>query len=966
MNSRWSWICLMLIAQNNLALADEGLDAYREGHYKLAAQKMISSKALDPVMQYYLGRMYLYGYGQEKNNQLAIKNIETAAEKGLMVAQKTMGSYALLQEKNPEKALYWFKKSAANDMSSQMYCAAAYLFGFGTKSNPDLAKKYYIVAAQHGNSIAQYELAKSFLETRQLANKKLGLIWLNKAVAQNNPEAQVMLAQLYLTGTLVEKNPQLAKEYINSASKQGSVAALSIMGDFYTQEKDYATAKEWYLKAIAQNYIPAYVSLAKIYAIKDTPLYNPHESFLMMLKAAQNGYPEAQIELSKMYKTGDRVVANEQLSAEWLKNSKQRVMSQDNKSSQVVQWLTLGKANNFNDTEYHLNGIFSNWHNTAFLKEKQVNPAPKMVKFSYQSLYQPQFVMLSPNEIPISAYYNALVNASALKKQPINFPRTKLVLAEDSSILPKTSHKDDFFVFGATESADVKSGSKTLDQRIKSLKDRAALGDPASQLELGLRYQYGDGVPASMDEAIKYYQLANIQHNVSATYQLATIYLTDESFIKSYKVGLELMNEAALRGLPQAQFVLGQINEYGVNNSVLKQAANHEQAIEMYKLASSNNFGLAQYRLAEVLVHQKVVDLTSDGVNQRYKLIKSLYEGAVADGVKEAFLPLAFYNAMDEKESLRSQAFAVAKEQAEKGEANAALLLALMYDRGIATKADSSLAKEWYQKASDTPVSAFVLGTYMSQGHGITKNVKEGQALLQKSADAGFMYAHFNLSILKQQQQLDFIPDLEVALQDGYSRAGVLLADYYVSLGNDAEHLKKARSLYQHFADSGDQFSQLKLAQLCERGLGGNVDWRQAGNLYQLSADQGNSIAQYLLGRLYQLGKLDSQPNIEYAHKWYTAASKTYLPAAVANGFVADTFEDDYAKARADYELAANQGNPVGQYNLGLIYEGGKGTQVDLAKATALYTAAAKQGYKPAIMRLKKVVSAWYNLNRMV
>jgi enhanced entry protein EnhC len=943
-------LCLALTANSALVLADEGLDAYRQGDYTIAAQKITAAKTLDPIMQYYLGRMYLYGYGQEKDNKLAIQNIQNAAEKGLLTAQQIMGRYELIHENNPEQALYWFKKAAnTGDMSAQMYCAAAYLFGFGAKLNPDLAKKYYITAAQHGNSIAQTQLADSFLETKQISNKKLGLIWLNKAVAQQNPNAQVMLAKLYINGTLVEKNLAQAKELLNLALKQGSVAAIYTMGELSQQEKNYTDAKTWYLKAAEKNYIPAYMALANLYSIPQTPLFDEHAAFLMTLKAAQSDLPEAQVALSNIYKNGRGTIANAELAAAWLKKSKQGVVNPDSRLSKVVQWLTLNQANQFANTDYRLNGIFTAWHNPGFLKEKQINPAPHMVEFSQQSLYQPKFVMLQPNEIPISAYYNALVSATAQEKQGLHLPRIKLALAA-------TQHhevNDNMFEF-----TEVAHNKLSIEERIKLLKARAVVGDPAAQLELGLRYQYGDGVQTSQEEAVKYLKLADLQHDVRARYQLAIMYLTDPGFTKSRKDGLDLMTQAALRGLPQAQYVLGQINQYGFDDVAIKKPINLDQAAELYKLASANKFGLAQYKLADLLVHQKPVDLTKDGLQQRYNLIKFLYQGAVSDGVNAAELPLAFYNAMDKDEKLRAQAFAVATKQAEAGNANAALLLALMYDRGIATKVDASRAQEWYKKAADTPVSEFVLGTYMSQGNFISKNLEQSKILLQKSADAGFMYAHYNLSVLKHELKEDFIPDLDQALNLGHSLSGVLLADYYVSLGDNKENLHKARDLYQRFAASGDQNSQLKLAYLCEQGLGGVIDWPQAGKWYQASAEQGNVVAQYLLGRLYQLGRLEKDPNIDFAHKWYAAASGKYMPAAVANGFLFDAFDDNYVNARNAYELAANKGDAVAQYNLALIYEGGKGIPVDLVKARELYEASAKQGYEPAVLRLKNNLSS--------
>ena len=45
-----------------------------------------------------------------------------------------------------------------------MYCAAAYMFGLGTKKNPDTARRYFIDAAKNGNAIAQYTLALIFLK----------------------------------------------------------------------------------------------------------------------------------------------------------------------------------------------------------------------------------------------------------------------------------------------------------------------------------------------------------------------------------------------------------------------------------------------------------------------------------------------------------------------------------------------------------------------------------------------------------------------------------------------------------------------------------------------------------------------------------------------------------------------------------------------------------------------------------
>ena len=170
---------LVATASSHATFAGDGLDAYRQGNYAKAVIELTDTNN-DPVVNYYMGRMRLYGYGQLKNNISALRNFQHAAEKGFLPAQQILARYVLLVDKNPEQALYWFKKSAdANDIQAQMYCAAAYLFGVGTKQNSELAKRYYIAAAKSGNALAQYTLAEHFLDSRDASNRKLGLIWLN-------------------------------------------------------------------------------------------------------------------------------------------------------------------------------------------------------------------------------------------------------------------------------------------------------------------------------------------------------------------------------------------------------------------------------------------------------------------------------------------------------------------------------------------------------------------------------------------------------------------------------------------------------------------------------------------------------------------------------------------------------------------------------------------------------------------
>lgn len=61
---------------------------------------------------------------------------------------------------------------------------------------------------------------------------------------------------------------------------------------------------------------------------------------------------------------------------------------------------------------------------------------------------------------------------------------------------------------------------------------------------------------------------------------------------------------------------------------------------------------------------------------------------------------------------------------------------------------------------------------------------------------------------------------------------------------------------------------------------------------------------------------------------------------------------ENYKEAVEWYMLSASQKNPDGQYNLGIMYETGKGIDKDLSKARYQYGFAAYQGHEEALKKL--------------
>ena len=122
---------------------------------------------------------------------------------------------------------------------------------------------------------------------------------------------------------------------------------------------------------------------------------------------------------------------------------------------------------------------------------------------------------------------------------------------------------------------------------------------------------------------------------------------------------------------------------------------------------------------------------------------------------------------------------------------------------------------------------------------------------------------------------------------------------------------------------------------------------------FEPRAMAGDPVAQFCLGFMYTHGQgVGKDP--QKARKWYEKAIlQSYLPAHnnVLVGLIRSKITTDKAKVIELIQLVqwmAEHGNPVAQYNLGLIYSQGYGVPRDSTSAAEWYQKAAAQGYARA------------------
>ena len=977
MKSLVSWVYFLTASVSYQAMADSGFNAYRLGDYTNAAKPLLSKTGNDAVADYYLGRMYLYGYGQLRNPDVAVRYFTKSAQKGYLPAVQVMAKYTLLHDKSPEQAVKWYKKAAdQGDVQAQLFLAAAYLYGLGVKKNDDTASHYYIDAAKNGSALAQFALAENFMTSRNLGNKKLGLIWLSKSAASGNPKALTKLGTLYSTGTLVPKNTDKGIDLLTQAAQQNDPLAMVALGNLALSQGDTSQGLEWLDKAAEHANPEVYLQLAHVYLQDKSPLYDADKGFLWTQKAADAGDLPAKKELSGLYLKGIGTPENKELADKWLKQAAQKDKEKTLPLAQAALWLSNGRTDRLEEIDYQMDGLVSSWQNPSTWRTNRYNQAPKILQVTRQDIFKPHFDLRQPNEIPITSYYDALVgtnyqlptNQWTYPLYPLN-PQIESLERVNSRVLakqdlpapyldasyfttdvdPKTAEIMDLWTAGWEEQANYSAA-------FNQMYFRAILGDPQAQFEIGQMFQYGVGIAQSDPAATVFYQNAAEQGHLAAEYNLGILYLEHAKESGDYQTAINWLTDSAFKGNPNAQYVLARILDEGRIGVDGKQSiqADHDRALSMLYLSAENGYGQAQYELAEYLAHQGTQGLAFDLKHNQTALIRQLYADAACQGVVQAFLPLAYFNAMEKNKDMHDKAFAIAQSLANNGDERASLLLGMLYDRGLGIEKDPAKAVYWYEQSGANPLSEFILGTYSLEGKGVARNQDKGVSLLQLASMANFADADFNLAVLAHESNQPFLPDLIKSYELGNNHAGILLADYYLAVSDedgDPELFKKAQKIYTGLAQQGDALAQMKLGYMLDKGLGIPPDVVAAKHWYTASAEQGNPLSQYLLAQLYQVGALGN-PDDAMAKYWYQKAAKQLPMASVALGFINETVDENYSSALNAYQTAADEGDAYGHYNLGLMYEYGKGTAVDYPRANVLFHTAADKGLAEAMTQL--------------
>lgn len=277
--------------------------------YRLGGPKL----APDPAKMKLYSERYGIPVGKDTPTE-----IMRDAEKGSIEAQFSLGNMYLSGmgfEKDPQKAIFWFKKAAATGHAEALYnLGCCYFSGIGVPVDKMTAVMYYKKAAKAGDTDAMNNLAGCFLRGEGTdEDQKLAAEYYLKAASMGNAKAQYNYGECCFNGKGVPKSySEAAKWYKESALQKDPDGQYSYgwcLSRGLGVAQDLPEAKEMFELAAIQRHSAAQKALAFCYVNGTGTAKNYAHAADMFSKAAARGDKEAAELLVACYKYGGEFLA---------------------------------------------------------------------------------------------------------------------------------------------------------------------------------------------------------------------------------------------------------------------------------------------------------------------------------------------------------------------------------------------------------------------------------------------------------------------------------------------------------------------------------------------------------------------------------------------------------------------------------------------------------------------------------
>ncbi len=381
---------------------------------------------------------------------------------------------------------------------------------------------------------------------------------------------------------------------------------------------------------------------------------------------------------------------------------------------------------------------------------------------------------------------------------------------------------------------------------------------------------------------------------------------------------IPLLLKSARMGCDSARCLLGVTLLYLVEEHIEIDIAAYDSVIYWLKMAGENGNTDALYYVGECYLYGK-----SSVTEDSEEAFKWYQKAALRENMKAQYALGCMYQSGDGVGKDEKEAFKWFRKSAEHGFDEAQCRLAMCYESGEGVEPDGTEAFRWYRKAAEQGIvsSQCKVARCYESGLWVEKNETEAFKWYRKAAEQYDTDAQCKVASCYLAGKWGVKKDTIEALKMLYRAARIDHVDaieQLVACCVESESVVIDSSICSGL-ENGAKKSADSLNQLGVRSESKGY-FSEAYYYYKLAAEKGMPKAQNSLAQCY----LRKQP-----------AKAIYLQ-----------------KAFIWFTSSANLGDVLGQYNLGLCYYFGTGTDVNYEKAVKWFGKSAEQGY----------VDAQYNL----
>lgn len=428
----------------------------------------------------------------------SIRTILKQAEQGDAIAQTEVGAWYYSGKndmvQNYAVALQWWAKAAqqgnVNAIANMGLC---YQYGRGIEKDSVRATQLYLRAIEKGN--------KRLLPERRVYAQK------------GDNFNCILLGLCHQKGIGTDKNLSEAMKYYEMAAKQSSIDGQRELGLCLLNAKKNSQAAQWFKMAADHNDVVSAYYYGKMLKDGQGVLQDKQQTVIYWLKAAEQGFAQAQCDLGSLYQQGDGV-------------------SKDAK--QAVCWFTKAAVQGVARAQWNLAVCYMNGEGANRDYEQALYWFGEAVSKGYSRAFKNLC-----NDAKDNPFLLYLQGVAAYQEEDMENAMKYFKQLDKLDIMEGTVMSGVCFANPRYSKCNPKKAVKIL---------KGIQGSPMAQFRLGIFYEVGEGMAPDVEQALRYYNQAALSGYAPAQCRLGDLYFEGHGVPQNYVEAVRYYRMADVQG----------------------------------------------------------------------------------------------------------------------------------------------------------------------------------------------------------------------------------------------------------------------------------------------------------------------------------------------------------------------------------------------------------------------------------